>query len=63
MCPLRTPFNIALIVSFFALLIIIDIAKRFVKEPAALKALRILDTVLYVGMLLFVGTLFLRSFF
>lgn len=63
MCPLRTPENIAIIVSFFVLMILIDIAQRFVKDPQAKKALKILDIVLYVGAFLFVASLFLRRFF
>ena len=62
MCPLRTPENIAIIVSFFVLMILIDIAQRFVKDPQAKKALKILDIVLYVGAFLFVASLFLRRF-
>ncbi|HOW50632.1 MAG TPA: hypothetical protein PLV42_01160 [bacterium] len=62
MCPLRTPENIAIIISFFVLLILIDVAQRFVKDPKAQKALRILDIILYVGAFLFVASLYLRQF-
>ncbi|HNT27810.1 MAG TPA: hypothetical protein PKH10_06500 [bacterium] len=62
MCPLRTPTNIAVIVSFFALFIVLDIARRFVKDPLAAKVLRIVDTALYVAAFLFVASLLLRRF-
>lgn len=62
MCPLRTPENIAIIISFFALMILIDIAQRFVKDPKAKRALKVLDIILYAGAFLFVASLFLRRF-
>lgn len=62
MCPLRTPENIAIIISFFVLFILIDVAQRFVKDPKAKKALHILDIVLYAGAFLFLASLFLRRY-
>ena len=62
MCPLRTPTTIATLVSLFALMILVDIAKRFVLDPQALKVLRYVDMALYAAAALFVGSLLLRRF-
>jgi len=62
MCPLRTPTTIAVLVSLFALMIVVDIVKRFVSDPQAKKVLHYLDIVVYVAVLLFVGSLLLRRF-
>ncbi len=62
MCPLRTPANIATLVALFALMIGVDIAKRFVKDPQARKALHYLDLLLYAAAILFVGSLLFRRF-
>ncbi len=62
MCPLRTPANIALLVSLFVLMIGVDIAKRFVKDATARKVLHYVDMALYVAALLFVGSLLVRRF-
>ncbi len=63
MCPLRTPTTIATLVALFALMIAVDIAKRFVRDPQALKILRYVDMALFAAALLFVVSLFARRFF
>ena len=61
MCPLRDSFTIVTIITLFAVIILIGVAEKRIKDPKLLKILKITDWTLTAGMVGYVIWILLKS--